>query len=163
MDKMNIFIISIICILVGINVYIILNVFWGFGSEPFADGELAHEYGCIAMNDDGQAVNGSSEDMWFRARIIDDESVSDGADNRGNEDDWVYIDETISPGAMSETFLPHLQDKESTERSGARTSEGGIILEGICKSWVDEDVNSAEEAFTVSQIKPLWHYKSSCI
>lgn len=176
MDKINVLLISIICILVGINIYIILDTCFGFGSKPFAEGELAHEYGCIAMNDDGQAVNGSSEDMWFRARIADSafESNGGGSEDSSSEDGWVYIDKAVSPGAMSETFLPYFQTGESNDIAGneeknqviygtASVYPEGVLLEGICTNWVSKDIKNAEEAFATYKMKPLRHYKSSSI
>lgn len=182
MDKINALLICIICVLVGINVYVIVYTCFGFGSESCAAGEADVNYGCIAMNDNGQAVNGSSDNIWFRARIVDSESVRNGGDSKqnirnvsskNNEDGWVYLDNAVSPGSMSETILPYLQTTESIISDSEKkcsdwgfnelTPSEGILLEGICMSWVSKDIKSAEDAFAACRIQPLRHYKSSFI
>lgn len=140
MDKINALLIGIICILTGLSIYIIWDTV--FREEPCAEGELAIGRACIAMNDDGQAINGSSQNMWFRAR-----SGSDG--------EWVYSSCPAGPGEMTETMLPKLQEASGTD------PVAHVYVEGIQTDWVGTDVTDAKTAFSVCKAEPLQHYKSS--
>ena len=134
MDKINALLVGIICILTAVSVYIIWDTC--FRDQPYAEGELAMGHAVIAMNDEGCAINGGSEAMWFRIR-------------QAGEEEWTYSEETVSPGSMSEQLL--CVEKEA----------GPVYVEGIQTNWVDLSVKDGKAAFVKCEEQPLRHYKAS--